>query len=228
MRLHQGAYDRQTTYGTDPVAQAKAFADAGAAWLHVVDLDGARSGRMEHLEVITRICRETPLKVEVGGGVRSTESVRQLLEAGVTRAILGTAALKDWAWFEGLARDPAFAGKLVLGLDAKDGFVAVAGWEETSGVKAVDLAAKVRGWALSAIIYTDIATDGTLAGPNYAATAAMCAATDVPVVASGGVGTLAHLRELRKLPCAGAIVGKALYENKFTVAEALAAYEGGR
>ncbi len=226
VRLYKGDYAQETTYGSDPVAQAKVFEAAGATWLHVVDLDGAKSGKVEHLEVIRAICRETKLKVEVGGGVRSTEAVDQLLAAGVTRAIIGTAALRNWAWFEALAKNFAYAQKLVLGLDAHDGKVAVSGWEETTGTLATDLAAKVKGWPLAAIIYTDIATDGTLAGPNLEATLAMCNATDVPVVASGGVGTLGHLAQLRKLPVAGAIIGKSLYENRFTIEEALTALEG--
>lgn len=225
VRLYKGDYAKQTTYGSDPVAQAKLFEAAGATWLHVVDLDGAKSGKMEHLEVVRAICRETKLKVEVGGGVRTTEAVDQLLSAGVSRAIIGTAALRNWAWFETLAKNFAYAQKLVLGLDAHDGQVAVSGWEETTGTLATDLARKVKGWPLAAIIYTDIATDGTLQGPNLEATRAMCAATDVPVIASGGVGTLAHLRQLRGLPVAGAIIGKSLYEGCFTIEQALAALE---
>ncbi len=226
VRLYKGDYAQQTTYGSDPVAQAKVFEAAGATWLHVVDLDGARSGQVEHLEVIRAICRETKLKVEVGGGVRSTAAVDQLLAAGVSRAIIGTAALRNWEWFASIAKNFAYAQKLVLGLDAHDGKVAVSGWEETTGALATDLARKVKGWPLAAIIYTDIATDGTLQGPNLEATGSMCKATDVPVVASGGVGTLEHLRQLRELPVAGAIIGKALYENRFSIEEAVKAMEG--
>jgi phosphoribosylformimino-5-aminoimidazole carboxamide ribotide isomerase len=226
VRLYQGDYDRQTTYGHDPLAQARVCEDAGATWLHVVDLDGARSGQLEHLDAIALICRETRLKVEVGGGVRSEAAIDALLRAGVTRVVLGTAALQNWAWFESLMGNPTYRGRLVLGLDAKDGKAAVAGWEQTTTTRAVDLAKKVRDWPLAAIVYTDIATDGTLAGPNVEQTAAMCEATHVPIVASGGVGTLAHLRALAKLPVQGAIVGRALYDQKFTLADALAAFEG--
>jgi len=227
VRLTQGDYNRQTTYASDPLAQARVFAEAGSTWLHVVDLDGARSGRMEHLEQIRSICANTTLKVEVGGGVRSTEAVDQLLSVGVTRVIIGTAALRNWDWFAELAHDSQYAEKLVLGLDAKQGMAAVAGWEETTDTSALDIARRVSGWNLGAIVYTDIATDGTLQGPNVEATREMAEATDVPVVASGGVGTLDHLRALRNLPIQGAIIGKSLYENRFTINEALAAFEQG-
>lgn len=223
VRLYQGDYDRQTTYGDDPVAQAMLFADAGATWLHLVDLDGARTGQLTQLAIIQRICRETPLKVELGGGVRSTETIDRLLEAGVHRVILGTAALKNWDWFADLAGNPKYHQKLVLGLDAKNGMLAVSGWEAATTQSAIDVSKKVRGWPLGAIVYTDIATDGTLKGPNVPATQAMAQASDVPVIASGGVGTLEHLKQLRTLSLQGVIVGKAIYENRFTVSQAIAA-----
>ena len=225
VRLTQGDYDRQTTYGDSPLDQAKVFEDAGSTWLHVVDLDGARSGVMEHLEHIRAICANTGLKVEVGGGVRSAEAIDQLLDAGVERAIVGTAALRNWDWFTELVHAEAYRHRVVLGLDAKDGKAAVAGWEEATDASAIDIAEQVNGWPLAAIVYTDIAVDGMLTGPNVQATDQMCQATDVPIVASGGVGELAHLRELRKLPVQGAIIGKSLYENRFTIDEALEAYE---
>ncbi len=225
VRLYQGDYDRQTTYGDDPVSQARQFADAGAAWLHVVDLDGARSGEPTHRDVIANICAATPMKVEVGGGVRNEATIDALLEAGVTRVVVGTAALRDWAWFEQLAQRDDYAHRLVLGLDARDGRVATDGWEQTSETTAVELAQRVNGWRLAAIVYTDIATDGTLAGPNIDATADMCAATDVPIVASGGVGELKHLEALKPLPIQGAIVGRALYDGKFTLTQAIEVFE---
>ncbi len=226
VRLHQGDYDQQKTYGDDPLDQAKLFADAGATWLHVVDLDGARTGRMVHLEEIRRICAETDLKVEVGGGVRNEASIDALLKVGVTRVILGTAALRNWEWFESLMGNPTYRGRLVLGLDAREGKLAVSGWEETTEVDAVDIARKVSDWPLAAIVYTDIATDGTMQGPNVDATRDMAQATHTPIVASGGVGTLDHLRALRGLPVQGAIIGRALYEGAFTIEQALEAFEG--
>jgi phosphoribosylformimino-5-aminoimidazole carboxamide ribotide isomerase len=225
VRLYQGDYDRQTTYGHDPLQQAREFEHAGATWLHMVDLDGARTGVMEHLDAIAWICRETSLKVEVGGGVRNESAIDALLRAGVTRVVLGTAALRNWSWFESLMGNPTYRGRLVLGLDAKDGRAAVSGWEQTTDVRAVDIAKKVRDWPLAAIVYTDIATDGTLAGPNVEQTAAMCEATHVPIVASGGVGMLAHLKQLAKLPIQGAIVGRALYDEQFTLEQAIEVFE---
>jgi phosphoribosylformimino-5-aminoimidazole carboxamide ribotide isomerase len=228
VRLLQGDYDEQTTYGDDPVEQAKAFEKAGATWLHVVDLDGARSGHLAHRDAIAGICEHTDLKVEVGGGVRSEATIDALLHLGVERVIVGTAALRNWDWFESLMGNPTYRGRLVLGLDARDGKLAVAGWEETTETLAVDLAKQVSDWPLSAIVYTDIATDGTLAGPNVEQTRAVCDATLVPVVASGGVGTLEHLQSLRDLPIQGAIIGRSLYENAFTVEQALAVFEKGQ
>jgi phosphoribosylformimino-5-aminoimidazole carboxamide ribotide isomerase len=228
VRLQQGDYARQTTYDATPEGQARQCEQAGAGWLHVVDLDGARSGTPANLEVIRRVCRAvSTMKVEVGGGVRDRGTVDTLLDAGVSRVILGTAALRNWTWFERLAGESDLAGKLVLGLDARGGKLAVSGWEEQVEATAVDVAGRVRGWPLAAIIYTDIATDGTLAGPNLPATAEMVASTDVPVIASGGVGTLDHLHQLRQIDgLAGIIVGRALYEGAFTVDEAIEIVQG--
>jgi phosphoribosylformimino-5-aminoimidazole carboxamide ribotide isomerase len=225
VRLTQGDYDRQTTYQADPVDQAKQFRDAGSTWLHVVDLDGARTGKLTHASLIEKICHDTGLNVEVGGGVRSESVIDTLLNAGVNRVVVGTAALKNWSWFEALMGNPTYRGRLVLGLDAKHGQVTTDGWEQTSEQTALDVAKAVTDWPLAAIVYTDIATDGTLKGPNVPATLEIAQATDVPVVASGGVGTLNDLRALRELPIQGAIVGKALYENAFTIHEAIQAFE---
>ncbi len=226
VRLTQGDYDRQTTYEADPIEQAKRFQDAGATWLHMVDLDGARTGKLTHAGLFEKICTQTDLKVEVGGGVRSESVIDTLLNAGVSRVVVGTAALKNWAWFEALMGNPTYRGRLVLGLDAKHGHVTTDGWEQTSEQTAIDIAKAVTDWPLAAIVYTDIATDGTLQGPNIKATREITEATDVPIVASGGVGTLDDLRALRKLTIQGAIVGKALYENAFTINEAIQAFEG--
>ena len=225
VRLTQGDYDRQTTYEADPVEQAKRFKDAGATWLHVVDLDGARTGKLTHAGLIEKMCKESGLKVEVGGGVRTESVIDTLLNAGVTRVVVGTAALKHWSWFEGLMGNPTYRGRLVLGLDAKHGHVTTDGWEQTGEQTALEVAKAVTDWPLAAIVYTDIATDGTLKGPNIPATREIAEATDVPVVASGGVGTLDDLRALRDLPIQGAIVGKALYEDAFTIEQAIEAFE---
>lgn len=227
MRLRQGDYAQEKSYAGDPVAQAKAFADAGATWLHMVDLDGARSGRMAHLEVIRRVCEQTGLKVQVGGGIRDEAVIRQLFDCGVARAILGTAALANWSWFEGLMGDRAYHHRVVLGLDAREGKLAVQGWERSLEVTALEVAGKVSDWPLAAIVYTDIATDGTMGGPNLEATRRITESTRVPVIASGGVGTTEHLRALRGLAIAGVIVGRALYEGAFTLEQAIQIVERG-
>jgi phosphoribosylformimino-5-aminoimidazole carboxamide ribotide isomerase len=226
VRLLRGQYDQQTTYEQDPLTQALAFAEAGATWLHMVDLDGARTGRMTQVPIIQRVCRETKLQVQVGGGVRGEGAIDRLLKAGVQRVVLGTAALRNWDWFEKLMGNPTYRGRLVLGLDAKGGKLAVSGWESTTELSALEIAKRVSDWPLGAIVYTDIATDGTMQGPNLEATAALAQATHTPVIASGGVGSLQHLEALRQLPIAGAIVGKALYEGAFTIAQALRTFEG--
>jgi phosphoribosylformimino-5-aminoimidazole carboxamide ribotide isomerase len=225
VRLLQGDYDRQTTYEVDAVEQAKMYADAGATWAHVVDLDGARSGKMANLALVEAVCAEGRLKVEVGGGVRDTATVERVLGAGARRVVVGTAALADWDWFEALVKSPACHERIVLGLDARGGKLAVSGWERQTQSDALEVARRVRGWPLGAIVYTDIAVDGTMDGPNLEATRRIAEATDVPVVASGGVSALDHLLQLRQLPIAGAIVGRALYEHAFTVEEAIEAFE---
>ncbi|MEX0774527.1 MAG: 1-(5-phosphoribosyl)-5-[(5-phosphoribosylamino)methylideneamino]imidazole-4-carboxamide isomerase [Phycisphaeraceae bacterium] len=228
VRLTQGDYDQQKTYGDDPIAQAQAFRDAGATWLHVVDLDGARTGHMTQTPVIQRIVEQSGLRVEVGGGIRSNGAIDRLLNAGVQRVILGTAALRNWAWFEGLFGNPTYAHRIVLGLDARNGKLAVSGWEQATEASALEVATRVSDWALGAIVYTDIATDGMMTGPNVEHTRIIANATHVPVIASGGVGTLDHLRAVRQLPLQGVIVGRALYENRFTINEALAVLEQGK
>ena len=227
VRLMQGDYDRQTVYGTDALSQVQRFEAAGATWLHVVDLDGAREGTPAHREVIARICRQTKLRVEVGGGVRDESAIDQLLEAGADRVVLGTAALQNWNWFEDLAQRDEYRQRLVLGLDARKGRLAVAGWEQTTHTTALEVAQRVSDWPLAAIVFTDIATDGTMRGPNIESTRELADATRVPVVASGGVGTLDHLRQLRTAPLQGVIVGRALYENAFTLEQALEVLEKG-
>lgn len=228
VRLTQGRYDQQTIYGDSPVEQANAISDGGATWLHVVDLDGARSGRLSHLSVIEQICQLGRLKVEVGGGVRSEGVIDRLLSCGVERVILGTAALENWSWFEGLMSNPTYRGRLVLGLDARDGKLAVSGWEQQLQTTAEEVAKRINEWPVAAIVYTDIGLDGMMQGPNLSATRSIAESTDVPVIASGGICRLDDLRALAQLPIAGAIVGRAIYEGAFTVEQAVALFERGQ
>jgi phosphoribosylformimino-5-aminoimidazole carboxamide ribotide isomerase len=223
VRLKQGDYGRQVNYDVDPVATAKSFRDAGASWLHIVDLDGAKEGRPVQTPLIETIIAATALHVEAGGGVRATADVSRLLEAGAARVVVGTRAIEDWPWFESLAHDPRFARKLVLALDAKDGVVATRGWTETSGKLAVDVAKQISDWPVAAILYTDVAKDGMLQGPNVEQTRKLAEAGRVPVIASGGVGHIDHVRQVKQSspPIWGCIIGRSLYEGTVDLREAI-------
>ena len=220
VRLLQGDYARQIDYGDDPVAQAQTFQQDGAQWLHVVDLDGALHGRMHNQGVIARIVAGTDLQVEVGGGIREEQTVAELLELGVQQVVVGTRALEDMAWFEKLAA--TYSQRIVLGLDAREGKVATRGWKQDSEITVQEMAKQVADWPLAAIVYTDISCDGMLTGPNVEMTGQLATNCPVPIIASGGVGMLEHIKELAKLSIKGIIVGRALYEGSFTLPEALA------
>jgi phosphoribosylformimino-5-aminoimidazole carboxamide ribotide isomerase len=228
VRLLQGDYNRQIDYRDNPVAQAQDFESDGAQWLHVVDLDGALHGSMQNLEVIHHIVSNTKLKVEVGGGIREESTVAQLLEIGVQQVVVGTRALEDIDWFESLVKKPQFAHHIVLGLDARQGRIATRGWTETGETTITQMAEKVNDWPLAAIVYTDIACDGMLTGPNIETTRQLAESYSVPVIASGGVGRIEDIQNLATLPIRGIIVGRALYENKFTLKQALAAVKKTR
>lgn len=222
VRLKQGDYGRQVNYDVDPLDTARGFAAAGAEWMHVVDLDGAKEGRPMQTELIRRIIAATGLKVEVGGGIRTTHDVSRLLDAGAVRVVVGTKAMEDWPWFRALAHESAFDRKLVLAVDAKEGLIATRGWTETSARRATDVAREVSEWPVAALLYTDVAKDGMLQGPNLQHTRELAEAGNVPVIASGGVGSIEHIRQLTKIPVWGAIVGRSLYEGTVDLAEAIA------
>ncbi len=221
VRLIQGQYNRKITYKDDPVEQAREFHADGAAWLHIVDLDGAKAGRPVNTKTISAIAGLGLLKVEVGGGIRDEASIRQLLDAGVTRVIIGTKAVSDFAWFSRMARQ--FQGRLVLGLDARGDTVATHGWIEGSTQTLLEFAAQADELPLAAIIYTDISKDGMLSGPNIERTRALVKAVKTPVVASGGVKEADDIRRLKPIGVAGVIVGRSLYEGTLTLKDALAA-----
>jgi phosphoribosylformimino-5-aminoimidazole carboxamide ribotide isomerase len=172
-------------------------------------------------EMISRLAKTAGLRVQAGGGIRQESDIERLLEAGVSRIVVGTKALEDWAWFDSLVHQSKYAGKIVLAVDAKDGMIAVRAWTETSSRWATDVAKEVSDWPLAAILYTDVAKDGMLAGLNLVHTRAIAEAGKIPVIASGGVGSIEHIRQLTQLPIWGAIVGRSLYEGKVNLAEAI-------
>ena len=221
VRLYQGDFDQETVYGLDPVAVAEGYAAAGARWIHVVDLDAARTGTPENRPVIAAVAAAvgTTVKVQASGGVRDQASAEGLLACGVDRVVLGTAAVEH----PELVCELATYHQVAVGIDTRGRDVAVRGWTEGSGVDLFDLLARFADSGVAAIIVTDISRDSTLAGPDLDGLASVLGATTIPVVASGGVGALADLRSLAALALEGAIVGKALYEGRFTVEEAIAA-----
>ena len=227
VRLYQGDFDQETVYGEDPVAQALAFQAEGARWIHVVDLDAAKTGDPVNRPVIAEIARAVDVPVQTGGGVRDEAAAAALVEAGVARVVIGTAAVEDPDLVPRLAKEFPVA----VGLDAHGREVAVRGWVKGSGLDVVDLARRFTDAGVQALVVTEIGRDGTLAGPDVDGLAAVVAATDVPVIASGGVGTLDDLRALAALTVdgrrlAGAICGKAVYEQRFTVSEGVAVLDG--
>ncbi|GHO67819.1 1-(5-phosphoribosyl)-5-[(5-phosphoribosylamino) methylideneamino] imidazole-4-carboxamide isomerase [Ktedonobacter sp. SOSP1-52] len=225
VRLYQGDYAQVTTYDRDPVQVAQRWQEAGANWLHVVDLDGAAQGRPVNTDLIQRMRRETTLQIEVGGGMRSLEQIEQVLALGVERVILGTVALRDRALLEAaLAR---WGEQIAVGLDARDGFVAVSGWYETSQVRATELAGELSRLGVRRFVYTDIARDGALSGPNLPALREMQQASESALIASGGVSSLEDLRELAQSGVEGAIVGKAIYTGAVDLVQAVRELEKG-
>lgn len=221
VRLLQGDYDKQIDYSDDPVAVAKQFEQAGAHWLHMVDLDGAREGELRNLPVIEQVLKQTNLKLEIGGGLRETQVIECLLGAGVGRCVVGTQALEDWPWFAQLVHTPAMKGKIALGLDARQGKLAVRGWTEERRETAIQVAERVSDWPLGAIIYTDIGRDGMLLGPNTEAINALAQVSTVPIIASGGVTDIEDVKRLVQLPLLGIIIGRAIYEKQLDLAEAV-------
>ena len=221
VRLRQGRADDVTVYGDDPAAQAADWAAQGGRELHVVDLDGAFAGTPKHAEVIRRIISAFGGPVEVGGGLRSPEALAAVIEAGVTRAIIGSAALEDPEFLANAVE--LYGDKIAVGIDARDGFVQTRGWVETTKVKATDLAKAVANLGVKTIIYTDTATDGMLGGPNLTQMAAICdAAPTCEITASGGVSSpydVENLKALARPNLRAAIVGKALYDGRTTLTE---------
>ncbi|MBY0587925.1 1-(5-phosphoribosyl)-5-[(5-phosphoribosylamino)methylideneamino]imidazole-4-carboxamide isomerase [bacterium] len=219
VRLRQGDYADETVFGEDPVAMAKHWASQGASMLHLVDLDGAKEGKPVNTDVIREICQAIDIPCQLGGGLRTTDGVHAALSLGVARAIIGTQAVKDPAWFGDLARK--HPGKLVLGLDARQGKVATAGWLDTTEVDAVELAETYRDLPLAAIVFTDIAKDGMMQGPNFDATQALAQRSPHLVIASGGVTTEEDVLELQRRGIGACILGRTIYEGVVQIPQLL-------
>jgi phosphoribosylformimino-5-aminoimidazole carboxamide ribotide isomerase len=218
VRLRQGDYDRETIFSADPAAMAAHWEAEGAARIHLVDLDGAREGRPMNVAAVQSIVERVKVPCQLGGGIRTEATIAEWLDAGIERVIVGTQALRDPAWFRAMAEK--YEGRLILGLDARDGRVATAGWLDVSSVEATTLAEQFDDLPLAGVVYTDIARDGMLEGPNLAATEALAVRLKTPVIASGGVGSLEDLTRLAALPIAACIVGRALYDGRFRFRDA--------
>ena len=217
VRLLQGRFSDVTVYGNDPAEVAKRWEAEGGEYIHVVDLDGALKGRGVNSEVIKKICSTVNVPVQTGGGIRTMEDVEYMLQCGIERVIIGTSAVRDKEFVKRAVEK--YGKKIVIGIDAKDSMVAIEGWEEVSTFKAVDFAKEMEKIGVSTIVYTDIATDGTLKGPNIEAMKEMVENTNLDVIASGGVGNADHIKALVPTGVEGAIVGRALYTGDVDLKE---------
>lgn len=222
VRLWQGRFDKVTVYSDDPAGMARQWVSLGAQWLHVVDLDGAQGGEIKNIESIRKIVEAVNIPVEMGGGIREREDIERLLTLGVSRVILGTKAVEDRKFLkETLSR---WKERIAISLDCSNGIATQRGWTSVSQLKATDFARELQGMGLSCLIYTDIARDGTLTGPNFEGLTAILASVNIPVIASGGVASLEDVRKLCLLEpqgLKGAIVGKAIYEGQLDLKEAI-------
>jgi phosphoribosylformimino-5-aminoimidazole carboxamide ribotide isomerase len=220
VRLKQGLMDTYKTYGDDPVSVAKKFEIDGASYLHVVDLDKAIYSISNNIKSIKSIRETLKIPIQVGGGIKTLEDVRTLLNLGINRVIIGTIAVSDFELLKEMVE--IFKNQIIVSIDAKDGFVATKGWQEISSIDTLDLCKKLESIGIKTIIYTDISKDGMLLGPNFKDYQRLKENTNLDIIASGGISSLSDLIHLKKLNLYGAIIGKALYENRFTLKEAQA------
>lgn len=220
VRLRQGDYAQETVFGADPAAMAKRWVDEGAQFLHLVDLDGAREGKPVNTDSVRAIVKAAGVPCQLGGGMRTEAHIEQTLGLGVSRVVVGTKAITDPGWLERVCN--RFPGKVVLGIDARQGRVATEGWLQESSLSPIELAKRCEAWPLAALVYTDIGRDGMMQGPNLDAMRELGQAVKIPLIASGGVTTIEDVRRLATLGIAGAIIGRALYEGTIDLAEALA------
>jgi phosphoribosylformimino-5-aminoimidazole carboxamide ribotide isomerase len=227
VRLVEGVFEDATTYHADPLDAARSWVAAGARFLHVVDLDGARSGEPKSLDHLRRIVQETGVPIQYGGGLRTVEAVREALRAGAERAIVGTAAFKDVDFLDDIVA--AFGARIVVAVDTKDGMIATEGWTQTTTLPVVDAIQRLTSRGVRSFVFTDVSRDGKLTGPDLEAVKHVADAVRGRFIYSGGIGSLDHLRalaKLRRVNMAGVIAGKSLYEKKFTVAQGQAALDG--
>ena len=220
VRLYQGDYDRETVYAADPCAVARDFLAAGAKYLHVVDLDGARDGTLANFDTIAAIVKQGGLYIEVGGGIRTEDRIRRYLDLGVGRCILGTIAVKDFAFTERMAR--TYGDRIAVGVDARDGYVAVSGWKELSAERGVDFCRRLRDAGVKTVIYTDISRDGAEAGTNLDLYRELSEIQGLDITASGGVSSIEELKELQRIGTRAAILGKALYTGRLDLKTVIA------
>src|SRR4030042_328893 len=221
VRLIQGQYDRQINYEDDPVKKAQEFSRAGAKWLHIVDLDGAKVGKPVNTDTISAIAVLGKFKIEVGGGIRSEASIKRLLDIGGERVIIGTKAVSDFEWFSKTAKK--FSGRIVLGLDSRGTKVATHGWTQDSSQSLLEFATEAAKLPLAAIIYTDISKDGMMEGPNIERTKALVRAVEMPVIASGGVSRISDIKKLAESGVEAVIIGRSLYEGTLSLSDAIKA-----
>ena len=221
VRLRQGNYDDMKVYDLDPIEVANSYKEAGAEWMHVVDLDGAKTGKTMNFGIITDIVKATNINVEVGGGIRDAERIRNYLNAGAKRVILGTAAIENPDFIKLMLKE--YADYMAIGVDARDGYVAIHGWKQITSMKSEDFCSRLADDGCKYIIYTDISKDGLLQGTNLKAYSKLSKLKGVNITASGGISSIDELKTLKSYKIYGAIIGKALYENKINLKEALEA-----
>ncbi|MDP8213532.1 MAG: 1-(5-phosphoribosyl)-5-[(5-phosphoribosylamino)methylideneamino]imidazole-4-carboxamide isomerase [Candidatus Zapsychrus exili] len=222
VRLLQGKFDRVTQYSKDPVSTAKYWQEKGAEWIHVVDLDGALTGKVKNFETIKNIVEAVDVPIQIGGGIREEKDIEKLIDAGVSRVILGTKVANNIPFLEKVTAK--WPDKIAVSLDCSDGIVLKKGWTSSTNIKAIDLVKDLNKLNISCIIYTDVATDGMMSGPNFKALEELIEKTNIPIIASGGVSNLKDLDKLAKLEdkgVMGAITGKAIYEGRFDLKEAI-------
>ena len=225
VRLKQGNFDAVTVYEQNPVIAAKKWIEKGATYLHIVDLDGAKEGISENEQIIAEIAKLSDVPVQTGGGVRSLKDIERKLQKGVSRVILGTVAVRQPELVK-QAVEKFGSDKIVVGIDAKEGYVAIAGWEEISSVSALDLCLKMKEYGVKTIIYTDIAKDGMMSGINLEATKELIEKTGMYIIASGGISNMADLENVQKINAHGVIIGKALYQQTLDLKQVIKKFEG--